>query len=79
MEKLVYDRTTKLFTLDTPDEAIFLGPIAHAVVSLQKKCDLTPAQAREAVLQAVFNGGVEVCLNAVRRVAQESEFFSKAS
>ena len=66
-----------MFTLDLQDEgAIFLGPITNALVELQSY-NFTPSQAREALLQAVFNMGAPVDLNTILKIASESTFYSR--
>ena len=66
---LYYDRVSKMFTLDTEEDVEFLGPITNALVVLRHKFELTPSQAREATLQAFFNGGDAVCLDDVKRIS----------
>jgi hypothetical protein len=67
-----------MVTLDLGDEGIaFLGPITNALVNL-KKYGLTDSQAREAVLQAVFNMGDSVDLSTIRKIANESRFFTRS-
>jgi hypothetical protein len=75
---LYYDRVSKMFTLDAGDEGVmFLGPITNALVMLHSY-GLTESQAREAVLQAVFNMGAAVDLATIRRIAcKESKFFRR--
>lgn len=60
-----------MFTLEDQEEGevTFLGPITHAQSKLRVEHDLTPSQAREAVLQAVFNMGAPVDLEFVKRFA----------
>lgn len=74
---LYYDRVSKVFTLDRVDEgAVFLGPITNALVMLKRQYGLTDSQAREAVLQAVFNMGDSVNIDTVKKIASEqSKFF----
>jgi hypothetical protein len=73
---LSYDRINKVFTLETEDEVEFLGPITHAQAKL-RNYGFSASQAREAVLQAIFNMGAQVDLDAVRRVANASPYFSE--
>jgi hypothetical protein len=74
---LYYDRVSKMFTLDTGDDVVFLGPMTHTLVNL-RSYGLTDSQAREAALQAVFNMGAAVDLAIVRRIAsKESAFFRR--
>lgn len=73
---LSYDKTVKVFTLETDDAVEFLGPITHAQAKL-RHYGFSASQAREAVLQAVFNMGAPVNLEAVRRVAGKSAYFSE--
>jgi hypothetical protein len=73
---LSYDRVAKVFTLETEDEVEFLGPFTHAQAKL-RHYGFSASQAREAVLQAIFNTGAPVDLDAVRRVAKASAFFSE--
>lgn len=77
---LYYDRIHKVFTLETEEEVEFLGPDTHALVKLRHK-GLTNSQAREAMLQAIFNMGCPVDLDAIRKVASDSEsaYFSVAA
>lgn len=74
---LYYDRVSKQFTLDAGDDGVtFLGPITNAVVLLRSSYGLTESQAREAVLQAVFNMGAAVDLRIVKKIAgEESTYF----
>jgi hypothetical protein len=79
---LYYDRISKMFTLDTceeEDQVVFLGPITNALVNLKSdKYGFTYSQAREAVLQAVFNMGDAVHLDVIKKIAsKESAFFQK--
>lgn len=79
---LYYDRVSKMFTLDTGDEespVVFLGPITNALVNLRKKFKLTDSQAREAVLQAVFNMGDSVDLDTIKKIANEQSAFYRAN
>jgi hypothetical protein len=71
---LSYDRINKVFTLETDEAVEFLGPITHAQAKL-RNYGFSASQAREAVLQAVFNGGAQVNIREVRRVANESSYF----
>jgi hypothetical protein len=73
---LSYDRISKVFTLENEEEVEFLGPITHAQIKL-RHYGFSASQAREAVLQAIFNTGAPVDLDAVRRVAGQSAFFSE--
>jgi len=73
-----FDRIHQVFTLETDDEVELLGPMTHAQVKLRQK-GLTCSQAREALLQAVFNMGCPVDLDAIRKVASEGAYFSVAS
>jgi len=66
---LYYDRISKMFTLEVDDGADFLGPMTHALVKLRKDYDLTPSQAREALLRAVFNNGDAVPVEDVKKMA----------
>ena len=68
---LLYDRISKMFTLEDHEsgEVEFLGPITHSQSKLRVEHGLTPSQAREAVLQAVFNMGAPVDLDFVKRFA----------
>jgi len=74
---LYYDRVSKMFTLDRGDEGVvFLGPITNTMVNLKRQYGLTDSQAREAVLQAVFNMGDSVNIDTVKKIASEqSKFF----
>jgi len=80
---LYYDRVSKMFTLnccDGEDEkgVTFLGPITNALVMLKNTYKLSDSQAREAVLQAFFNGGDSVDISTIKKIASdESEFFKK--
>lgn len=76
---LYYDRVSKMLTLDAgEDGVIFLGPITQSLVSL-RSYGLTDSQAREAVLQAVFNMGDAVNLDIIKKIAsKESNFFRRA-
>lgn len=74
---LYYDRMANIVTLRTEDKTVFLGPLTHAIVSLQFDYGLTTSQAREAILCAVFNQGAEVDLDFVKRIASASEFFTE--
>jgi len=77
---LYYDRISQVFTLETEEEVVFLGPITHAQVKLRNEYGLTASQAREAVLQAIFNMGMEVDLDAIKRVAtRDSRFYCCAN
>jgi len=75
---LYYDRVSKMFTLDAGDDGvIFLGPMTQSMVML-RHYNLTESQAREAVLQAVFNMGAAVDLAVICRIAsKESRFFRR--
>jgi hypothetical protein len=68
-----------MLTLDAgEDGVIFLGPITQSLVSL-RSYGLTDSQAREAVLQAVFNMGDAVNLDIIKKIAsKESNFFRRA-
>lgn len=81
--QLYYDRVSKMFTLHTEDEdepVVFLGPITNALVNLKHSYDLTDSQAREAVLQAVFNMGDSVDLDNIKKIAKDaSRFFNKST
>ena len=66
---LFYDRLSKMFSLQTEEEVLFLGPITHAQLKL-KEYGCTASQAREAVLRAVFNMGDAVELDNVKRTAK---------
>jgi len=55
--KLFYDRMAQMFTLETEEEAKFLGPITQTMLTLQKEFELTESQARDAVVRAVMNDG----------------------
>jgi len=68
--QLYYDNISKMFTLDTPDDVIFLGPIDYTMLKLKHDYDLTISQAREAVLRAIFNNGDAVSLQNVTRMAK---------
>lgn len=77
---LYYDRVSKMFTLDLGDDegVIFLGPITNALVNLKRTYGLTDSQAREAVLQAVFNMGDSVDIATVKKIASTgSKFFQR--
>ena len=75
---LYYDRVSDMLTLETEEEVVFLGPLTHALVRLRKEYDLTDSQAREAVLQSVFNQGAAVDLDIIKRIATDkSQFFWK--
>jgi len=74
--ELFYDRVSKMFTLVAREEVIFLGPITHSVQKL-KQYGFTCNQAREAVLQAVFNGGAPVNMHTIERIAG-SKFYVRA-
>lgn len=79
--QLYYDRISKMFTLcnqeDEESEVTFLGPITNALVNLKAK-GFTDSQAREAVLQAVFNMGDAVNLDNIKKIASDtSRFFQK--
>lgn len=75
---LYYDRMANMVTLDLGDEGVvFLGPITNALINL-KSYGFTDSQAREAVLQAVFNMGDSVDLGIIRKIANESRFFKRA-
>lgn len=80
---LYYDRVSKMFTLhDEEDEenpVVFLGPITNALVNLKHNYDFSDSQAREAVLQAVFNMGDSVDLETIKKIAtnEPSRFFHK--
>jgi hypothetical protein len=58
-----------MYSLDDGEEAVFLGPITHALLVLQKTYDLTQSQANEAVLRAFGNGGAPVDIDNVKRMA----------
>ncbi len=68
---LSYDRISKMFTLETEETVEFLGPITHTQAKL-RQYGFSAAQAREAVLQAIFNTGAQVDLEHVRRFATNS-------
>lgn len=73
--KLIYDRLSKMFTLENPeaeedeDLVVFLGPFEHALSLLKNKYELTDSQAREGVLQAFFHSGFPVCLEIVKKIS----------
>jgi hypothetical protein len=75
---LYYDRLSQMFTLDMGDDGyVFLGPIYQAMVDLKHR-GFTDSQAREAVLQAIFNMGDAVHLNNIKKIANnESRYFSR--
>jgi hypothetical protein len=66
---LYYDRVSKIYSLDTGEDAVFLGPITHALLVLQREYNLTQSQANEAVLRAFGNGGAPVDIDNVKRMA----------
>ena len=66
---LYYDRISKMFTLETEDEVIFLGPLTHTLVLLRKKYELSADEAREGTLRAIFNAGFPVDIDNVKRIA----------
>lgn len=66
---LYFDRMSGMCTLQTEEETIFLGPITHSLLKLQEY-GFTAAQAREAVLQAVFNQGTSVDMDNISRMAK---------
>jgi hypothetical protein len=68
MGYLYYDRVSKMFTLAADGEVAFLGPTTQSLLRLQS-FGFTPSQAREAVLQAVFNMGDAVDLDFISRFA----------
>jgi hypothetical protein len=74
---LYYDRVSAMFSLDTGEDVIFLGPTTHAMLALKRKLNLTDSQARQAVIQAVFNMGDAVNLDIVKKMASESPLFYK--
>jgi len=74
---LYYDRVSKMFTLDKGDDVTFLGPITNALVNLKSE-GLSDSQAREAVLQAVFNMGDAVNIDDIKKIACEtSNYYEK--
>lgn len=75
---LYYDRVSKMYSLDCEDGSVeFLGPATHAMVVLKSKYDLTDSQAREAVLQAVFNMGDAVNISTIKKIAgNESVYYA---
>lgn len=54
---LYYDPISKMFTLDDDGDVKFLGPITQAMLTLRHEYEIPVEHAREAVLQAFFNGG----------------------
>ena len=77
---LYYDRLSQVFTLDLGDDVMFLGPITNTLMILKRTYALTDSQAREAVLQAVFNMGDSVDLETIKKIAStESMFYSTVS
>jgi hypothetical protein len=76
---LYYDRVSKMFTLDQGDDGVtFLGPMTHAIVTLRSQHGFTDSQAREAVLQAVFNMGDSVDMCTIKKMAsKESKFYKR--
>lgn len=70
---LYYDRLSNMCTLVAGGEVDFLGPPKHALLLLQNH-GLTDSQAREAVLQAVFNMGDAVDLSTIRKIAKDQKF-----
>jgi len=74
---LYYDRVSKMYSLDVGDGSVeFLGPITNAMLLLKAKYNLTDSQAREAVLQAVFNMGDAVNLTTIQKIAgNDSQYF----
>ena len=75
---LYYDRVSKMFTLDKDDDGVvFLGPITNALINLKNE-GFTDSQAREAVLQAVFNMGDAVHLDDIKKIAcKTSKYYEK--
>lgn len=72
---LYYDRVSKMCTLNTGDEVLFVGPVTHSVQKL-REFDLTLAQARAAVLTAVFNMGDAVDILTIKKMtAKMLEFY----
>lgn len=72
---LYYDRVSKMCTLNTGDEVLFIGPVTHSIQKL-REFDLTLAQAKAAVLTAVFNMGDAVDLLTIKKMtASVLEFF----
>jgi hypothetical protein len=75
---LYYDRLSNMVTLDLGDEGVvFLGPLTNALVNL-RNYGFTDSQAREAILQAVFNMGDAVDLMTIRKIANESRFYQRS-
>jgi hypothetical protein len=75
---LYYDRVSKMFSLHVPGQGVvFLGPISNAQLHLRENLKLTPSQAREAVLMAVFNMGDAVDLGVIKKIAKESPYYSR--
>lgn len=66
---LYYDRISKMFSLDTGDEVLFLGPTTHSMAKL-RELGFSASQAREAVLRAIFNMGDAVDMDNVQRMAK---------
>ena len=74
---LYYDRVSGMFSLDTGDDVVFLGPTTHALLSLKRKLNLSDAQAQQAIIQAVFNMGDAVDIEIVKKMAAETPLFRK--
>lgn len=68
MDTLTFDRLSNSFVLNTEDGPEFLGPITFAMGTLQH-LDMSAAQAREAVVSAVFSEGRPIDLEYIRRRA----------
>lgn len=74
---LYYDRVSKMFTLDKGEDVVFLGPITNALVNLKSE-GFSDSQAREAVLQAVFNMGDSVNMDDIKKIAcTTSKYYEK--
>jgi hypothetical protein len=68
----------QMFTLVVDDEVVFLGPWTHSIARLKTEYKLTDSQAREAVLQALFNAGDSVDISTIKKIAcEESKFYSR--
>ncbi len=65
---LYYDRVAGMFSLDTDEGVIFLGPFTHAMLKL-KEIGFTMSQAREAILEAFMSGGAPIPLDRVVKMA----------
>lgn len=66
---LYFDRLSQMCTLETLDEAIFLGPPTQSILKLKTEYGLTSGQASKAVVQAVYNGGYAVDLDMIKKIA----------